>query len=685
MLNSVCLNQVSEDSDNEKNKDSLNSLNKPLINIKKCFKILSSQSPEIINDLDIRKCFIDLKNYNFNSEKIDKFKVDGLNIEDVKFNLSKKLKEYFYIFQSDFIAFDSSDYSVSEIITSDYNKFNGLKFQTIDNYKSVFLDNTEIKIYYFSVFSLNSFLKFCNTGNFIFFNSSVFVYPPVFYQTFKLNNNLNNVKSNIPKVFDDIIIDVLKNNIINFDISKSDLDKYFFVSLNLNNINFIKQLINKTDKQLIFNLFKKYIFYIVKVSDYDILKFLSLELSEIIKQSNFDNLNKKGLNAFEYSLIKFKKDSDYFKFVDILKDFNYSRPKFILDTILKTNLIKKDLTSNFDVLLNDKIKNISKFDNMSIINSIILKCMYNDLNETENTITIQDIVNFIKLNISHINISILFDLIYKYSSVIVLKELLINQIIKFDPEVFKLLINMKQADYLFTNYKKEILKFSDILIYDLINDLNIYGIVFLIKFINPEIINIKDSKNNNLLHYLTNQNKDIEDKEDLQFKIFKFFIELKDDLITEINNDYETPIFNTVRNKNICLFNLNIEMNKDCIKFKNVNGLYLIHEIVKYDFFDGLQSYIKNKCSVEYLDLYNNSALLLAVKNKNCKMANCLLANNANKKVRDLHNNSIYHFIGLYGLKKINIKAIENNENNKNISVVNCIKNNIYYEWQNLN
>lgn len=684
MLNSACLNQVSEDSDNDKNNNS--SLNKPLINIKKCFKILGSQSPDIINDLDIRKCFIDIKKYNFNSEKINKYKVDSLNIEDVKFNLSKKLKEYFYIFQSDFIAFNSSDYSISEIITLDYNKFNSLKFQLIDNYKSFFVDNTEIKIYYFPVFSLNSFFQFCRSTNFIYFNNSIFVYPSVFYQLFKLDNNLNNVKSIIPKVFDDIIIDVLKNNTIDFNtIKTADLDKYFFISLNLNNLNFIKQMINNLDKQIIFNLFKKYIFYIIKISDYDILKFLNVELSEIIKQSKFDNLNKKGLNAFEYSLIKFKKDNEYYKFVDILKDFNYSKPKFILDTILKTNLIKKDLSSNFDVLLNDKIKNISKFDNMTIINSIILKCMYKDLNETENTITIQDIVNFIQLNISYINISILFDLIYKYSSVIVLKELLINRIIKFDPEVFKLLINMKQADYLFTNYKKEILKFSNVLIYDLINELNIYGIVFLIKFINPEIINIKDNKNNNLLHYLTNQNKDIEDKDDLQFKIFKFFIELKDDLITEINNDYETPIFNTVRNKNICLFNLNIELNKDCVKFKNVSGLYLIHEIVKNDFYDCLQSYIKNKCSIEYLDLYNNSALLLAVKNKNCKMANYLLANNANKKVRDINNNSIYHFIGLYGLKKININAIENNENNKNISVVNCIKNNIYYEWQSLN
>ena len=330
-------------------------------------------------------------------------------------------------------------------------------------------------------------------------------------------------------------------------------------------------------------------------------------------------------------------------------------------------------------------KNISKFENITIINSIILKCMYSDLNSENNTITIQDIINFISTNKQFINLSILYDIIYKNSSILVLKELLINKILIFDSDIFKLLINMKQSDYLYNTYKTEIYKLSDKIIYDFIEDLNIYGIVFLINYINPKIIYLKDKNNNNLLHYLTNQNKDIENKEDNQFKIFKFLIELNDKLIIEVNNDLETPIFNTIKNKNVYLFNLNIEMDINCVKIKNKIGCYVIHEIIKHNFLDGLYSYIKNKCSIEYLDLYNNNGLMLAIKNKNEKIANILLENKANTKIKDINNNSIFHFIGLYGLKKINIKEIKDNQNNNNIGVVNCIKNNIYFIWNKYN
>ena len=76
---------------------------------------------------------------------------------------------------------------------------------------------------------------------------------------------------------------------------------------------------------------------------------------------------------------------------------------------------------------------------------------------------------------------------------------------------------------------------------------------------------------------------------------------------------------------------------------------------------------------------------MLAIKNKNEKIANILLENKANTKIKDINNNSIFHFIGLYGLKKINIKEIKDNQNNNNIGVVNCIKNNIYFNWNKYN
>lgn len=674
--------------------EKINNPESNLSTLNNCMVLLNHQN------IPINQFFINLKSYKFNNEKIDINKVENINIENIKFKLSQHLREYFYIFQNDYIIFNFSTFKIYSVITQDYNKFNNLSFNNLEDHKILFVDNQEIQIYYNSLFSLNSYYKSIknnvdiqnnNDQIFIFYQESILIYPPTFYKTFKLNNNLNNIKLDIGDEFNNLIIDVLKNNKIK---NKDELtiDKYFYISLNLNNLIFIKQITNIIKKDLLIQLFKKYIFYIIKVSDYDILKYLH----NIINKNNFsilshqqpiklNVLNSKGLNPFEYSIMKFKKDNEYYKFIEILKDYDYERPKYILDIIFKSNLIKHEFKTNYDNLIFNKIKNISKFENITIINSIILKCMYSDLNSENNTITIQDIINFISTNKQFINLSILYDIIYKNSSILVLKELLINKILIFDSDIFKLLINMKQSDYLYNTYKTEIYKLSDKIIYDFIEDLNIYGIVFLINYINPKIIYLKDKNNNNLLHYLANQNKDIENKEDNQFKIFKFFIELNDKLIIEVNNDLETPIFNAIKNKNVYLFNLNIEMDINCVKIKNKNGCYVIHEIIKHNFLDGLYSYIKNKCSIEYLDLYNNNGLMLAIKNKNEKIANILLENKANTKIKDINNNSIFHFIGLYGLKKINIKEIKDNQNNNNIGVVNCIKNNIYFNWSKYN
>lgn len=674
--------------------EKINNPESNLSTLNNCMVLLNHQN------IPINQFFINLKSYKFNNEKIDINKVENINIENIKFKLSQQLKEYFYVFQNDYIIFNFSTFKIYSVITQDYNKFNNLSFNNLEDHKILFVDNQEIQIYYNSLFSLNSYYKSIknnvdiqnnNDQIFIFYQESILIYPPTFYKTFKLNNNLNNIKLDIGDEFNNLIIDVLKNNKIK---NKDELtiDKYFYISLNLNNLAFIKQITNIIKKDLLIQLFKKYIFYIIKVSDYDILKYLN----DTINKNNFsilshqqpiklNVLNSKGLNPFEYSIMKFKKDNEYYKFIEILKDYDYERPKYILDIIFKSNLIKHEFKTNYDNLIFNKIKNISKFENITIINSIILKCMYSDLNSENNTITIQDIINFISTNKQFINLSILYDIIYKNSSILVLKELLINKILIFDSDIFKLLINMKQSDYLYNTYKTEIYKLSDKIIYDFIEDLNIYGIVFLINYINPKIIYLKDKNNNNLFHYLTNQNKDIENKEDNQFKIFKFLIELNDKLIIEVNNDLETPIFNTIKNKNVYLFNLNIEMDINCVKIKNKNGCYVIHEIIKHNFLDGLYSYIKNKCSVEYLDLYNNNGLMLAIKNKNEKIANILLENKANTKIKDINNNSIFHFIGLYGLKKINIKEIKDNQNNNNIGVVNCIKNNIYFNWNKYN
>ena len=194
---------------------------------------------------------------------------------------------------------------------------------------------------------------------------------------------------------------------------------------------------------------------------------------------------------------------------------------------------------------------------------------------------------------------------------------------------------MKQTDYLIKNYYRETLNYSNDIIYQLINELNVYGLIFIIEFVNKNIINLKDNDNNNLLHYLTNQTiqKDNENYENLEFNIFNLLMNKKKELITELNNNNETPIFNTIRQNNFYLFNLLIDMDDTIINTQNKNGDYLIHLIINCNFTEALNYYILKSYDLELRDLNDNTALLLAIKNKQQNIANDLLNNNANTEV----------------------------------------------------
>ena len=159
---------------------------------------------------------------------------------------------------------------------------------------------------------------------------------------------------------------------------------------------------------------------------------LDLDLTKINQDLDLNFINpKNGLNVFESSLFKFLKDSSYYHFVKLFDNFNFQRPKFILDIILKTNLTIHNKNNNFESLIFQKISKISKFENIEIINSLILDCMYQDLNSENNTITVNEIIEFIKTNVNFINLNVLYNLIFKYSSVLVLKELIQEKILEF--------------------------------------------------------------------------------------------------------------------------------------------------------------------------------------------------------------------------------------------------------------
>ena len=311
--------------------------------------------------------------------------------------------------------------------------------------------------------------------------------------------------------------------------------------------------------------------------------------------------------------------------------------------------------------------------------------MYQDLNNEDNTITINDIIDYIKSNIDFIDLNILYNLIFKYSSVLVLKELIHEKIIEFSKDVLLLFIKLKQTDYLLKNYKLEISILSPSVIYELINYLNIYGIIFLIRFINEDLINLKDNEGNNLLHYLANQTllKESEDYENLEFNVFKFLISNSKDLLISPNNSGDLPIINTVKQKNIYLFNLFLDFDDSCVNISNSDGNYLIHELIKYNFKEGIYYYIIKNHSLELEDINKNTALLLAIKNKNQEIANELIKYDANLEVLDIHNNSIFHYIALYNLNNINFT--KKTKLNRDKKIIDYAKSNIYYQFKKIN
>lgn len=663
-------------------------------NLKNSLKLLDSKN------LNITDYFINVLDHKFNTELLDNKKIKSLNINKIIHNINKGLNEFYHIFSNDYILFtllDNNNLNISIIITTDYNKFNTFNTlydinncETIDNRKSIIIDTQIINVYYIQKFNYLFYKQITTTLpiQFIFYNQQIFIYPLNFYKLFKINSveeiNFNN-DVDFNTMIDNVILK--KDNLKLFDVKDKEkqnklLEYYFFISINMFKNKNIETIIKLSNQDFLNYLIEKYIFYIIKIKNIEVLD----QLLKIYKEDNrITILNKNGLNPFEYSLFKFIKDSSYYPFISLLNRYTFTRPKYIFDIILKTNIIKHDIISNCDQIIFNKINKISNYENIEIINTIIIDSFYKDLNSENNTITIEDIIYFIKENIQFIDLNILFNLIYKYSSVLILKELVKNKIIEFSKDVLLLFINLKQTDYLIKNYYRETLNYSNDVIYHLINELNVYGLIFIIEFVNKDIINLKDNNNNNLLHYLTNQTiqKDNENYENLEFNVFKLLMNKKKELITELNNNNETPIFNTIRQNNFYLFNLLIDMDDTIINTQNKSGDYLIHLIINCNFTEALNYYILKSYDLELRDLNNNTALLLAIKNKQQNIANDLIINNANIEVVDNKNNSIFYYIALYNLNNIEINKKCKLQNDKKI--INGIKTNIFYQFKKLN
>jgi hypothetical protein len=654
-----------------------------------------SKTLEILNNrnINILDYFINLTDNNYKNEYITNNLLKNINIDDVEFNISNILKQFFYLFQNDYIIFSLNDYNKIFVITLDIETFNNKNLTNIinNNHKIVFVDSFEINIYYYNVLTYTVYEKIVENFNnlfpqnnddiVIYYYHELFMYPLFFYKIFKQNNNINNlnIKPNIN--FNNQITKSL--NPKNYkNMTEIDKEQFFYLLINLNKTELLEKFLNYLNKYDINRLCQKYIFNII-----DILNINSLiSILKEYKDVDFDILNNNGLNPLEYSLLQYKQyqNQKLYEIINILKTYNYTRKAYYIDHILHLNTLKYNFDNKCEEKILNKIKDMNNFDNINIINAIILNIYYEDMNNKNNNITIDNIIKFIEKNYKFINKNILFNIFYKYSSIIIIKELLIKNVIIVDYDLIKLFVKMKKLNFLYDNYKEKTLQYSNLLIYDILYNNDIYGLIFLIRYVNKNLIYLKDKKGNNLLHYYLNKNN-IENDEDLNFKILQVLLNNNENIIYDTNNNGEIPLFNTIKNNNYVMFKLLLDYDSSMVNIPNNDKNYIIHEIIKKKNIEFLKYYIFKNCNCELLDNYNNTPLLLSLKTKNQEFANILINNNVKLNCIDKNNNTIYHIIALYDLNKVKIDHIENLLNSDNKNVSDCLKSKLFENYNMIN
>ena len=562
------------------------------------------------------------------------------------------------------------------------------------NYIIYMINDIEFHLYKNYINPLEILIKNKNNdNNFLLVDDKILTHPINYYKLYNINDvYINNIDENKTT-----LINKIYNNKFNeIEINKDNLDLILNVSISLSK----KQiLIDKCLDLIIENNMKDYfkknniLFNAIKKNNLYIFEKITKSKIEF----DLDILNKEGYNLIEYCLINLNDTTK--KIIELIKKYKYSRNPAYIDFILKRNIIDKKIKYEYEKIFYEEITKlqINNCDNIQLINNIIINSMYN---VKEGDYKIDLIIDFIRFNYKFINKSLLFRKLEQKNSIVVVKNLFIEKIININDnenifEILKLICYFKLHNYLQLN-KKYVKLYSYKLLQFCIDINNIESFVCILLLDNYNIYS-KDEYNNNILHYICDNNN--LDKIELFIKVC---IKYNENIFNLLNDRKENCLYNCVDNDNINAFkflltykiknnndidtltnsindnyiNLNIDLTNKNIEGKNI--LFYIIEKNKIEFLRILfENYNYVNLLINSRDNFNNTPIIYASKKKNIEFINYLYKFNPNLDLYDNNNNYIYHYIGLYALIT-DIKNIKNKKNKNNKSTIDYLNYYIY-------
>jgi len=625
---------------------------------------------------------------------LDKY---DITIEEYKIKLNIYLNGYLDIFRDCYIygniLYDILRNKKSKIhykikvflkpggdIKNKYKYIEQFKIMELNDYIIYMINDIEIHLYksYISPLEIIIRGKYNDENNFLLYEDKILIHPINYYKIYNINDvYINNIEDDKMKMINKIY----NNKYDEIEINIDNIDLILNVSIFLSKYKLIERCLNIIINNNMIDYFKKN-----KNTLFNAIKKNNIYIFQRITKINFDLdiINKEGYNLIEYCLINLNDTTK--KIIELIKNYKYNRNPAYVDYILKRNIIEKKIKYDYEKVFYDKIDelHLNKCDNIQLLNNILLDSIYSvkKINPKEEY-KIDIIIDFIRFNYDYINKSMLFNKLELMNSVVVVKNLLIEKIIKIDInddkqniyEILKLFCYFNLHKNLEEN-KKYVKLFSFKLLKHCL-DINNFKSFICILLLDKNNIFSKDEFNNNILHFIGND-KDIKEIE----LYIKICVRYNNFIFNSLNNRKENCLYNCVDNDNIKAFEFLINTyNNINITNKNIDGQNILFYIIDKNKLNFLQILFNKYNYVNLLinsrDNFNNTPILFASKKKNINFINYLYKFNPNLDLFDNNNNYIYHYICLYGLIT-DIKNIKNKKNKNDKSIIDYLNYYIY-------
>lgn len=374
-----------------------------------------------------------------------------------------------------------------------------------------------------------------------------------------------------------------------------------------------------------------------------------------------------------------------------LNTCKYTRHLYFFDYICKTKFLNRT-ENEYIIKIENEVdyffKNINNYSfsdsfnklNLSIkkINYMYLNIMYELINGDNSPISIDDIITYIKFNWDFIDYKSFLQLCKNNKSMIIITELLKEEILTLDDyNVLEILIDLNYFNIIEkqNNYKEYVKKhIKNYLIHSFMT-YNEKAIEFIHSIDDKLYETYINNNNDNILHWIINHKSNDKNKNDKHIKMFmNIIMKYNQSVYNNINKDGENCIFNCIKTNYDEMFKTLLYMDVN-IDIKNINGNYLIHEIINYNcenLFNILYDHNDNNIFYQRND-NGDLPVLTAVLNRNIniiskliKKDNTLINYSKNKINND--NNSLEEILYIHRIPiKLNSDNVLKDINNINI------------------